>query len=82
MGPGLGHRLQLGLEYVPRLAGSAWPGRLGPMGPAAGMGAAAAAPTAVGARGPVDVEPNAQQLGIMEQRGLGFGLAVVVGGPA
>lgn len=81
MGPGLGHRLRLGLESVSRLARSAESGRLGPLGTPAGVGAAAAAPAAVGARGSADVEPDRQCLGILEQRNLDSGLTkpVVVG---
>jgi hypothetical protein len=38
------------------------------------MGAAAAAPTAVGARGPAHVEPDGQLLGVLEQRSMDPGL--------
>jgi hypothetical protein len=84
MGPGLGHRLRLGLESLPRLARSAESGRLGPLGTPAGVGAAAAAPAAVGARGSADVEPDPQCLGLLEQRNLDSGLSepAVVGGVA
>lgn len=77
MGPGLGQRLQLGLESLPRLARSAgpkWPRGLGAVGSPAGLGAAAAAPTTVGARGSADVEPDCEQLGILEQRNMDSGL--------
>ena len=68
MGPGLGHQLQLGLESVPRLARSIRPrgsGGLGTLGAPAAVGAAAATPTAVGALGASDVEPDRQCLGIL-----------------
>ena len=54
MGPGLGQHLGLGLESLPRLARSGrpvWSGGLGPLGPPAAVGAAAAITTAVGTRG-------------------------------
>lgn len=78
MGPGLERRLQLGLESLPRLARSGrpkWPGGLGPVGSAAGVGAAATATTAVGARGCADVESDCKRLGILEQRNLDSRLA-------
>lgn len=80
MGPWLGHRLQLGLASVPRLARPARPersGGLGAVGTPDGMGAAAAAPAAVGARGAADVEPDRQRVGILEQRNMDPGLAGV-----
>lgn len=80
MGPGLERRLQLGLESLPRLArsgGPKWSRGLGAVGAAAGVVAAAAASAVMGARGPADVEPDGQQLGILEQRGLDAGLIKV-----
>jgi hypothetical protein len=77
MEPWLGHRLQLGLESLSRLAGSARPkrsGGLGTMGAPAAVGGAAAASPAVGARGSADVEPDRQWLGILEQRNMDPGL--------
>ena len=77
MGPGLGQRLQLGLESLPRLARSGkprWPGGLGALGTPAGVGAAAATPTVVGTRGSADVEPDSQRLGFLEQRNMDAGL--------
>src|ERR1700731_2006359 len=77
MGPGLGHRLRLGLESLPRLARPPGPrrsGGLGTLGTPAGVGAAAAAPTVVGARSSADVEPDRQCLGILEQRNLDFAI--------
>jgi hypothetical protein len=77
MEPGLGHRLQLGLESLPRLGRSARPkrsGGLGTLGAAAAVGGAAAASPAVGARGSADVEPDRQWLGILEQRNMDPGL--------
>ena len=68
MESGLGQGLELGLESLPRLAGSGravWPGGLGTLGPPAAVGAAAAASTGVGARSQPDVEPNRQWLGIL-----------------
>ena len=76
MEPGLGHRLQLGLESLPRLARSGrpkWSGRLGTLG-AAALGVAAATRARVGARGSADVEPDRQWLGILEQRNMDPGL--------
>lgn len=73
MGPRLGHRLGLGLEPVPRVATCRrplWPVGLGTVGSAATVGAAAAASTVVGARGSVDVEPDCQRLGFLEQQDL------------
>jgi hypothetical protein len=70
-GPGLGQRLRLGLESLPRLATSGrpvWSGGLGTMGPPAAVGAAAATSTAVGTRGQPDVKPDRQWVGILEQR--------------
>jgi hypothetical protein len=77
MEPGLGRRLQLGLESLPRLGGSARPkrsGGLGALGAAAAVGGAAATSPAVGARGSADVEPHRQWLGILEQRNMDSGL--------
>ena len=77
MEPGLGHRLQLGLESLPRLARSGRPkrsGGLGTLGTAAAVGPAAATCAAVGARGSADVEPDRQRLGILEQRNMDPGL--------
>lgn len=77
VGSGLGRRLRLGLESLPRLArqgGPKWPGGLGAMGTPAALGAAAATATAVGAWGSVDVEPDRQCLGILEQRDMDSGL--------
>lgn len=59
---------------MPRLA-TPWrpvrPGGLGPLGAATGVGAAAATPTGLGARGADDVEPDrCRQLGNLEQRNL------------
>lgn len=85
MGPGLGHRLQLGLASVPRLARPARAkrsGRVGTLGTPDGVGAAATTATAVGARRAADVEPDPQRLGILEQRSLDSGLTLVVGGTA
>ena len=73
MGPGLGQRLRLGLESLPRLATSGrpvWSGGLGTMRPPAAVGAAAATSTAVGTRGQPDVEPYRQWMGILEQRSM------------
>lgn len=77
MEPGLGYRLQLGLESLPRLARSGRPkrsGGLGTLGAPAAVGAAAATSPAVGARGSADVEPDCQWLGILEQRNMDPGL--------
>jgi hypothetical protein len=77
MGPGLGQRLRLGLESLPRLATSGrpvWSGGLGTMRPPAAVGAAAATSTAVGTRGQPDVEPHRQWVGILEQRSMDSGL--------
>jgi hypothetical protein len=73
MGPGLGPRLGLGLESLPRLATLGRPvGSRGlrTMGPSAALGIAAATSTAVGTRGQPDVEPDCQRVGILEQRHL------------
>jgi hypothetical protein len=78
MEPGLGQRQRLGLESLPRLArfaGAVWSGGLGTLGPRAGVGAAGATCTAVGAWGQYDVEPYWRELGILEQRNLDSGLA-------
>ena len=77
MEPWLGHRLQLGLESLPRLGRSARPkrsGGLGALGAAAAMGGAAATSPVVGARGSADVEPDHQWVGILEQRNMDTGL--------
>lgn len=77
MGPGLGQRLGLGLESLPRLATSGrpvWSGGLGTLGAPAAVGAAAATSTAVGARGSADVEPDCKCLGVLEQRNMDSGL--------
>jgi hypothetical protein len=77
MEPGLGHRLQLGLESLPRLARSGrpkWSGGLGTLGAPASVGGAAATSPAVGARGSAHVEPDCQWLGILEQRKMDPGL--------
>jgi len=61
MEPRVGQCLGLGLESLPRLATSGRadrPGGLGALGTPAGMGATAATPTGVGARGSNDVEPD------------------------
>ena len=68
MESGLGQGLELGLESLPRLAGSGravWPGGLGTLGPPAAVGDAAATATAVGTRSQPDVEPHRQWLGIL-----------------
>jgi hypothetical protein len=73
MEPELGQNLRLGLESLPRLARSGRPNRsdgLPPLGSSAAVGAAAATPTAVGARGSADVESDCQWLGILEQRNM------------
>jgi hypothetical protein len=73
MGPGLGPRLGLGLESLPRLATLGRPvcsRGLRTLGPSAAVGIAAATSTAVGTRGQPDVEPDCQWLGILEQRHL------------
>src|ERR1700753_3973075 len=73
MEPGLGQGLGLGLESLPRLAGAGRPVRacrLGTVGSAAGVGAAAATPAGLGAGGQPDVEPDCELLGILEQRNL------------
>jgi hypothetical protein len=73
MGPGLEQRRGLGLESVPRLAACGrafWSGRLGTLGPAADLGAPAASATDVGTRGPGDLEPYGQSVGILEQQHL------------
>jgi hypothetical protein len=72
MGPGLGPRLGLGLESLPRLATLGRPvcsRGLRTLGPSAAVGA-----TAVGARGEPDVEPDCQRVGILEQRDMDSGL--------
>lgn len=74
MGPGLGRRLRLGLESLPRLARCGRPTWVGALGTSAGMGAAAATPAVVGAWGSADVEPDCQCLGILEQRNMDSGL--------
>lgn len=61
MESGLGQRLGLGLESLPRLATSGRPDRpvgLGTLGTPAGVGATAATTTGVGARSSTDVEPD------------------------
>lgn len=78
MGPELGHRLQLGLASMSRLAragGPELPGGCGTLGTHALLGAAAATATPVGARGQADVESDwRRQLGFLEQRDLDSGL--------
>jgi hypothetical protein len=77
MGPGLGPRLGLGLESLPRLATLGRPvcsRGLRTLGPSAAVGATAAGSTAVGARGEPDVEPDCQRVGILEQRDMDSGL--------
>jgi hypothetical protein len=73
MGPGLGHRLQLGLEPVPRLARSG-SGGVGTLGTAAAMGATAATSAGVGPSGAPDVEPDPQYVGLLQQRNLDPGV--------
>lgn len=61
MEPGLGQRLGLGLESLPRLATSGRADRplgLGTLGTPARVGAAAATSTGLGAGGSTDVEPD------------------------
>jgi hypothetical protein len=77
MEPGLGRRLRLGLESLPRLARCGRPKWVGALGTPAGVGAAAAASTIVGAWGSADVEPDCQRLGILEQRNMDSRLARV-----
>jgi hypothetical protein len=77
MGPGLGPRLGLGLESLPRLATLGRPvcfRGLRTLGPSVAVGATAAGSTAVGARGEPDVEPDCQRVGILEQRDMDSGL--------
>lgn len=74
MGSGLGHRLPVELESVPRLAG-AGAGGLGTLGTAATVGPAAAAATGVGAAGPPDVEPDVRHVGVLQQRDLDANLS-------
>ena len=68
MESGLGQDLELGLESLPRLAGSGravWPGGLGTLGPPAAVGDAAATSTPLGTRSQPDVEPHCKWLGIL-----------------
>jgi hypothetical protein len=74
MEPGLGRRLRLGLESLPRLARFGRANWVGALGTPAGVGAAAAATTVLGARGSADVEPDCQCVGILEQRNMDSGL--------
>jgi len=73
MGPGLGHRLRLGLESLPRLAAlsrTRWSDGQRTLGTPAVLGAAATTATAVSPGRERDVEYDRSCLGILEQQDL------------